>query len=383
MTAGLICTVELDARQPIARLLSLRPVAWVGKISYGLYLWHWPVILAITTVPSPLADLPGASTGLSLTRLAVTFVIAIVSFSLLEQPILRGSIPVLTRSPRRFAVVGGVAVLAVSGVTFASTAANPADVLTMPVPDCPPYEICVRHEGPAGAPVLAVLGDSIARSLDPGFLTFAVEHGWTYVLQANYSCRVAHLNSVTTPRNAAMLPLCYAKTPGLQAELVERWHPTVVVMADLMDTLDIQDDTGHVITAGSDQMTALEEQALADVARLVTGSGSRLVLLKLPPHLTIGPDCQKPSNFSSPGCTFRVTMDEPGAPVDAMFEQMAMNLPGVSTLSLTSVVCPDNVCRPVVAGVMMRSDGLHFTEDGAKAVMRTLGTEILAFGARP
>ena len=42
----------------------------------------------ITATPAVLAGLPGATTGLNLTRLAVTFAIATGSFYLLEQPII-------------------------------------------------------------------------------------------------------------------------------------------------------------------------------------------------------------------------------------------------------------------------------------------------------
>jgi peptidoglycan/LPS O-acetylase OafA/YrhL len=42
--AVLIAHVVLERRSPLARFLSLRPVAWVGKISYGIYLWHLLVI---------------------------------------------------------------------------------------------------------------------------------------------------------------------------------------------------------------------------------------------------------------------------------------------------------------------------------------------------
>ena len=40
---------------PLSRLLSLKPVAYLGRISYGTYLWHWPVILGLRTV----LDAPG------------------------------------------------------------------------------------------------------------------------------------------------------------------------------------------------------------------------------------------------------------------------------------------------------------------------------------
>ncbi len=41
-TAGLLFLNSED--NSIARLMSLRPVVWIGKLSYSMYLWHWVVL---------------------------------------------------------------------------------------------------------------------------------------------------------------------------------------------------------------------------------------------------------------------------------------------------------------------------------------------------
>ena len=86
----------------LATICSLRPLTYVGRISYGLYLYHWPLFLAIDH----------AHTGLSGsvllgTRLAATFVAAVVSFHLVEQPVRRGS---LARRWRGLTLASGCAV---------------------------------------------------------------------------------------------------------------------------------------------------------------------------------------------------------------------------------------------------------------------------------
>ena len=47
--ACVIVSVTQPDRGVLGRFLSLAPLRWIGMISYGLYLWHWPVYLTLTT----------------------------------------------------------------------------------------------------------------------------------------------------------------------------------------------------------------------------------------------------------------------------------------------------------------------------------------------
>jgi len=76
----------------LARGFAWRPVVAVGLVSYGVYLWHWPVIVFLT----------GATTGLSgaallIARLAVIAGLTVASYFLVELPVRRGWIPVRWR----------------------------------------------------------------------------------------------------------------------------------------------------------------------------------------------------------------------------------------------------------------------------------------------
>jgi peptidoglycan/LPS O-acetylase OafA/YrhL len=72
----------------VARVLSVRPLVWVGTISYGLYLWHWPVNVVLSPERVHLGRL-----ALNALRFAVTFAIAIPSYRFLERPIRARGLP--------------------------------------------------------------------------------------------------------------------------------------------------------------------------------------------------------------------------------------------------------------------------------------------------
>lgn len=69
----------------LAKVLSLPPLRYLGQISYGVYLFHWPIFLA--TRDLAFADNRPA---LFLTRVVLTLAAASLSFHLVETPIRRG-----------------------------------------------------------------------------------------------------------------------------------------------------------------------------------------------------------------------------------------------------------------------------------------------------
>lgn len=69
-----------DGSSPAARLLTLPPVVYIGKISYSLYLWHWPII---ALGPIVLAT-RWQSSALYVIAMAVA---AIISFHAVEKPL--------------------------------------------------------------------------------------------------------------------------------------------------------------------------------------------------------------------------------------------------------------------------------------------------------
>jgi peptidoglycan/LPS O-acetylase OafA/YrhL len=70
----------------VARVLGAPPIRWIGQRSYGLYLWHWPVMV----FSRPGIDLHWSSWALVPAQLTLTLALAALSYRYLEMPIRRG-----------------------------------------------------------------------------------------------------------------------------------------------------------------------------------------------------------------------------------------------------------------------------------------------------
>jgi peptidoglycan/LPS O-acetylase OafA/YrhL len=77
----------------IAALTSIRPLRWIGVRSYGIYLWHWPVIALGTALAGPDASSP----WLWLVETGVTIALASASWRFIETPIMRNGLGVTVR----------------------------------------------------------------------------------------------------------------------------------------------------------------------------------------------------------------------------------------------------------------------------------------------
>ncbi|MGH2902087.1 MAG: acyltransferase family protein [Solirubrobacteraceae bacterium] len=85
-TAVLIAVVVHPASL-LGRALGTRTLRWIGVRSYGIYLWHWPVMM----LTRPGIDVPWRGTFVILAQIAVTVVLAALSYRYVEMPVRSGA----------------------------------------------------------------------------------------------------------------------------------------------------------------------------------------------------------------------------------------------------------------------------------------------------
>lgn len=93
--AGFACVLVALARAPRPGLLATPPLRALGEVSYGLYLWHMPLIFLLRDIGLwPSSMLPAA-----VLLVALTLVVASASWRLIERPVLRALAPAPPPSP--------------------------------------------------------------------------------------------------------------------------------------------------------------------------------------------------------------------------------------------------------------------------------------------
>ncbi|MHB8465892.1 MAG: acyltransferase family protein, partial [Acidimicrobiales bacterium] len=105
----------------VARGLSVRPLVWVGTVSYGSYLWHYPIFIYLDPTRTGVSGFP-----LLIIRVGATFALAAASFYLVERRVIEGT---FWRSLRAIgpaaAVITLTVVVIVAGTVEATAAPSP------------------------------------------------------------------------------------------------------------------------------------------------------------------------------------------------------------------------------------------------------------------
>jgi hypothetical protein len=176
MALGALVVVVGSIRSPagpVARLLATGPLRWLGRISYSLYLWHWPVIVLLTTSST---GLRGA--GLLSARLATMVGASCVSYFVVEQPMRRVDWSRWWRRalvPAQVVAVAGVVLVATVPPVEASAARVRLAPATLPARSVTPVTLPAGRVVTAADPLRAwILGDSVMADSAPG-VTAALE----------------------------------------------------------------------------------------------------------------------------------------------------------------------------------------------------------------
>ena len=297
----LLAAGTLSPSNSVNRLLSLRPLRWLGDISYGWYLWHWPLIVFATRM-WPDVEHVGVVAGV------LGIALAWLSYRFVEQPIRHTPTP---SSRRTLALAAACVLLPLVAVqlhgmgeramqrtalkSFDTAFAFHADVNR----GCDSWVPYNQREQPerckwpvAGSAGLAVLiGDSNAGHFSEAFTVAANNEGLNAVVATHSACPfvdVIVMDSLIGGVNETCREFVTASMDALVAD-----PPAVVVIASATDLYieqdrwAVQDPSSSIVETDPDSKSRLWVSGLHRVVSRLEQAGIGVLVVhpvpKLPP----------------------------------------------------------------------------------------------------
>jgi peptidoglycan/LPS O-acetylase OafA/YrhL len=323
---AVIASVSRPTPGLLAKALSFAPLRALGVISYGVYLWHWPVYVLLSADRTHVGGL--ALLGL---RIACTLGAALLSFYFIEKPFRDGALRrlrVVIWGPAAAAATAFAVLLGTAGA--AQAVADYRDPLPLQLP-------------PAGWSRMLVEGDSVAASLAAGLRAYRDPWPVQALNRAVTGCELVERRGVDL-RLALLIP-----HPGCAAE----WATDA--KASLAN--DILVAAGSADWTRRDPMFSPCEATFDSLYRAnlrkgllaLESAGARVAIATLAyPYgpLTAGldptlirkrVDCTNSDDRAAAAAVHAVVVDVNG------------------------YLCPRGVCRVADQGTVLRPDGLHFS----------------------
>jgi peptidoglycan/LPS O-acetylase OafA/YrhL len=365
LTAIVLAALVLLPDGVVGRALSFPPLVGIGKISYGVYLWHWPVFLILTRARTGLHGWP--LFGL---RAAATLECSLISWMLVERPILerkRGEPQPWRRALVPVGAATAIAALSLSpavGATTTSTEGGSA--LSVAAKDAPkvdpnlvPLAPSSRPKRPFGQPArIELIGDSVALTLADGLTPLASRYGARIVNSGILGCGI----SVGGPYR-------YFGAVNEQRKECDLWQRTWVakvaqadadVVAVLVGRWEVMDRVvnGQWRRIGDPVFDNVVRTQIEQAYRAASIRGATVAFLTAPYYLR----GERPDGGRWPE-------DDPARVnrFNQLLREVAAKHPGrVRLIDFGKKTGPNGVYTRVVSGVGLRSDGVHFTAQGAR-----------------
>ena len=330
----------------VSRILSMTWLRWAGLISYGLYLYHWPVFLWLSPQRVHLSTTP-----LFALRMAVTIAIALVSYRLLEMPIRRGTLLRTWRTAAP-AAVGGLLAVALCSVlvTLHPPAPTVAYADFKVGTDLTHVEGPSSGDGPKQGATVWVIGDSAAMDLQPA-LTAALRSAGasTFILGAGPGFGIASADNGWRQ---------------LWAGTVQRDDPDIVVA--MFGNWDLD----YIKAKGWDAYDRLLDEAVT----ILTAGGAKVLWLPL----LVGGNTDVPTFHRLDDAFVRLAERHPGSvfTADRTITEGALAGPDGSQPRILTTADGRRL-------LLRKADNWHLCQEGAQRLAAVVVDRLVAIGVSP
>ena len=385
---ALVIAAGEGGRTLVGKLLSIRPIIWIGLISYSLYLWHWPVLVfARFFLYGQLSHVTGA------VCVGLAMLVSWLSWRFVERPFRN---PSVMGGTSRMWVACGLATTAafvVFGLVLDRSEGFPrrspnvarwvaeessreyVELINSPClawgETLPPAKTCLLTKGSQETEYsVALWGDSFAAHLAPAFNSIDQRLGIVTREMTKAGC--SPLLGVRFTQSNRMTIGCSAFNQNAMRALLADERVRVVVISGRWDALadgrSIAPANGAAVNPSESRRLFVQE--LRHTVSLLTNSNRQVVLVSQVPVPPLNPvTCLARARFNGwdesrcdamPSDSFAREENQ----IDSDFAEATRNLPGVRIVHPFDVLCDRESCRLVDHGKPLYWDS-HLTDSGA------------------
>ena len=395
------------------RLLALRPVQFVGDVSYGVYLWHWPLIVLLPYITGH-----RISTWEALAVLCASLLLGWASKTLVEDPV--RALPWFARGAARRSLLSTLAAMtAVTALALPlalatvppppTTAAKPdacwgasamtdpscgpADRVPMAAPvasfaaDLPTEEVqaceitvelashrrCDLVDAQSTTRV-ALVGDSHATRWVEAFERAAESEGWGLSTFLVSGCPLVSAAPIGGPWGFDPVggELCPQPTAAVLDALASDPSITDVVLTNRTRLYVSDDPADHPLSA----------EAVEATIRTLQQAGKNVIVLADPPEVRGTPELGAPGAIDCLATPSARDCDLPRAAADfADPMRTAADRAAAPTIDMTDLFCTPDRCLWRIGGLVVYTDDNHLTRSFAASLAPTLTERLRASGA--
>jgi peptidoglycan/LPS O-acetylase OafA/YrhL len=362
LTVTAIVCVQSSRRTVARDVTAWKPLVFVGVISYGLYVFHFPLFIILNDERMPIHGWP-----LNVLRLAVTFLVAFVSYRYYEQPLRARGLP----SVRSRWIAGGVAATLLVGLVVVSTTSGDSSLASGADAGAD-----VNAASTDGRPVVMVAGDSQAFSFGGGAYNKKadVPTGLAIRLATKLGCGITEADFIIggNPQKQSADCLAWRTTWAKQVQTIDPAVTVVMVWSWEIYDRRVLDADGNFteVRVGTPEWERLFSGAVQEAIGVLTAGGGKVVLATMP---CIDFDAHKKAPKTEPDAPARVKELN-----RVLAEVAARNAgKGVSLIDTNKLLCPDGEnYRGTIDGVVMTDDGVHFSKDGAVVLWNWMAPQL-------
>jgi hypothetical protein len=328
--------------------MTFKPLVYLGKLSYSMYLWHWPIEVYLHPRFPKFDNNNLISQTVILTL--CTIAMAAISYHLVEMP-LRTRGP-LVKSKNWKILLGTPIVLLIVAITSTYFLSKPP--ATNPVN--------------GNYKVIMLVGDSVPLRLSAEFDKYARSKGWNVINAAKGFCP-ATTRAMTDPDGAEFgnTGSCVAHEKT-QLEVMEKYRPSVVIWMSRYELADAPTSEGVSHSPSSQEFWKFSSESLSETVTLLTSQNADVVFVPIEPS---GVGILERCTPSDCNWFLERLISSEGVGYQEKWNQLLLDESKVNSkthyFSISELVCKDtNVpCDDSINGKLARPDGTHFTQEGA------------------